>query len=188
MVAPSAIVVIGASLGGTRALQAVLPALPAGFPLPIAVVLHRSADSEAGLGSALQQDCRLTVVEAEDKQEIERGHVYLAPAGYHLLIEGGHCALSIEEPVNFALPSIDVLFESAADSCGERVVGVVLTGNSSDGAEGLATIKRHGGLVIVQDPATAEGTIMPAAAIAATKVDEILPLIEIGPFLARLAQ
>ncbi len=202
------IVVVGCSLGGLRALQTVLADLPADFPGTVVIVQHREAGSDETLVELLRQHSRLPVGEPEDKDPILPGRVYLAPPDYHLLIETtkrppdhpttrlpdhptmrlpGHFALSTDEPVNYARPSIDVLFESAADAYGERVIGVILTGANADGAQGLAAIKRRGGLTIVQDPATAEAPAMPEAAIAAAQVDAVLPLQEIGLFLKNAA-
>ena len=175
------IVVIGASAGGLKALQALLETLPATFLLPIVIVQHRSADTADLLRPMLQRSSALPVSEPEDKQGILPGRVYLAPADYHLLVEPGHFTLSLEEPVWSARPAIDVLFESAADAYGERTIGVILTGANRDGARGLAAIKRRGGLAIVQDPATATNPAMPTAASAGA--DRILSLLEIGPFL-----
>lgn len=184
---PCELVVIGASRGGLRALEAVLGALPAGFGPPVAIVQHRDKTAPETLAELLQRRSPRPVVEAEDKQPIRPGHVYLAPADYHLLVDAGHFALSTEPPVHHARPSVDVLFESAAEAYRERVTGVVLTGASTDGAEGLAAIKRHGGLTVAQDPATAEAPAMPEAAIAAGAADHVLPLAEIGPFLVARA-
>ena len=125
----------------------------------------------------------LPVADANDKTPIEPGHVYLAPPDYHLLVQPGYFSLSTDDRVHFARPSIDVLFESAADAYRERVVGVILTGANADGAAGLSRIKRSGGVAVVQDPLTAERNEMPGAALAATAADAILPLGEIGPFL-----
>ncbi|MFP5261730.1 MAG: chemotaxis protein CheB [Blastocatellia bacterium] len=180
------LVVIGASLGGFHALEAVLGGLPAEFPLPIAVVQHRSSDSDELLPTLLRRKSRLPVVEAEDKQSIIPGQVFIAPANYHLLVEEGHFALSTEGPVQFARPSVDVLFESAADAYREKVVAVLLSGSNSDGARGVSLVKEYGGLAIVQDPASAEGRQMPEAAMAAAPVDQVLPLSEIAPFLRGL--
>lgn len=174
------LIVIGTSLGGLHALQVVLGALPQGFPLPLAVVQHRERNALPLLSQLLQKSTALSVLEVEDKQVIYGGQVYLAPPDYHLLVEAGHFALSTDAPVWYARPSIDVLFESAADTYAERAIGVILTGANPDGAQGLAAIKRRGGLAIVQDPATAESRVMPDAAIAATPVDTVLPLDEIG--------
>ena len=176
--------VIGASLGGLQALETLLAGLPQAFPLPAVVAQHRHKDSR-DLVALLQRYSLLPVSEVEDKEEIRPGRVYLAPADYHLLIEASHFALSLEAPVEYARPSIDVLFESAAEAYAERVIGVILTGASQDGARGLAKIKVSGGLTVVQSPATAEGQVMPAAAIAATQVDQILPLSEIALFLTQ---
>ncbi|MBI2876293.1 MAG: chemotaxis protein CheB, partial [Candidatus Tectomicrobia bacterium] len=153
---------------------------------PVAVAQHRQKGSDDTLAMLLQRFTVLSVGEAEDKEAILPGHIYLAPPDYHLLVEEGHFSLSTEAPVWYARPSIDLLFESAADAYAERVIGVILTGASPDGARGLARIKERGGLAIVQDPATAESRIMPEAAIAATEIDQILPLEAIGPFLAGL--
>ncbi|MDI6777288.1 MAG: chemotaxis protein CheB [Syntrophales bacterium] len=179
------LVVIGASRGGMRVLEKLLSALPKEFSLPVVVVQHRGGDTEDVLVRLLQEHCALTVKEPEDKEVILLGHVYLAPADYHLLVEGDHFAMSNAEPVWYSRPSIDVLFESAADSYGERVIGVILTGNNQDGAKGLAAIKNQGGTAIVQDPATAEARVMPEAAIAATNIDRILSPEKIGPFLVK---
>ena len=184
-----AIIVVGASLGGLHALKVVLGGLPRGFALPVVVVQHRRYDADETLAQLLQRHSVVPVSEAEDKQPIEPGHVYLAPASYHVLVERtepGPClALSTEGPVSYARPSIDVLFESAADAYGERAIGVILTGTNQDGAAGLAAITACGGLGIVQDPATAEAPAMPSAAIAATTIKHILPLAAIAPFLSR---
>jgi two-component system chemotaxis response regulator CheB len=180
------LIVVGASLGGFHALEVLLANLPGDFPLPIAVVQHRSSDSDELLPGLLQRKSRLAVVEAEDKQAIIPGRVFIAPANYHLLIEEGHFALSTEGPVQFARPSVDVLFESAADAYREKVVAVLLSGSNSDGARGIALVKEYGGLAIVQDPASAESSHMPQAAIAAARIDKVLPLPEIARFLGKL--
>ncbi len=178
------LVVLGGSLGGMRALQAILAGLPRDWAIPLAVVLHRGKDSDTTLPDHLQKSTELVVQEAEDKMEIAPGHLYLAPPDYHLMIEDGHLALSTDAPVNYARPSIDVLFESAADAYAERVAGIVLTGANRDGASGLAAITARGGFTIVQDPENAEAREMPEAAIAATRVDQVLPLEQIASFLA----
>ncbi|MDF0552230.1 chemotaxis protein CheB [Kamptonema sp. UHCC 0994] len=211
------IVVIGTSLGGLQALTTLLGDLPESFPLPVVIVQHRHKNSNNILSDYLQQQISLPVTEAEDKEAIAPGRVYLAPADYHLLIESP-CysdfsihesnfkvaiapvldkaeilnrgaptfALSTEAPVCHARPSIDVLFESAADALGEKVIGIILTGASSDGSKGLAKIKAKGGLTFVQEPDSAECRIMPAAAIAAVEVDWILPLSKIARCLVNL--
>ncbi len=181
------IVVIGASLGGLRALKAILFALPGNFRLPLAIVQHRSSDAGDELQFALQDGCALRVREACDKDAIEPGTVTLAPPNYHLLVEADHFALSTEAPVYYARPSIDVLFESAAEAMGARAIGVVLTGALSDGALGLAAIQRHGGLALIESAATAHAAAMPAAAALATVNATVLKLEEIGPHLIELS-
>jgi two-component system chemotaxis response regulator CheB len=123
------------------------------------------------------------VTEPDDKEAIQSGHVYVAPSDYHLLIDDGRFALSTDPPVQHARPSIDVLFASAADAHANRTIGVILTGTNPDGAQGLAAIKQCGGLAVVQDPSTAEGQAMPAAAIDAGRIDHILPLRDIATLL-----
>jgi two-component system chemotaxis response regulator CheB len=183
---PYALVVIGASRGGFEALKVLLGGLPPTFPPPVAIAQHRASDAETDFSAMLQRYCPLTVREPEDKEAILPGHVYLAPMGYHLLVEPGAFALSTDAPVLFARPAIDVLFESAADAYGEGTIGVVLTGASADGARGLARIKSRGGYAIVQDPAGAHSPVMPKAAIAATSVDRVLPVGAIAPSLVQL--
>jgi len=183
------IVVIGASLGGTRALSSLLSALPGHFPLPLGIVLHRAVESDdATLQQLLQSHSTLPVLEAEDKMPIAAGHIYLAPANYHLLVGHVEFSLSTEAPVGFARPSIDVLFESASAAHGNKTVGVLLTGASGDGAWGAARIRERGGTVVVQDPETAECPVMPRAAIAADAATSILPLEAIPGLLADLSQ
>lgn len=182
------VVVIGASLGGLDALRVLLSALSASFPWPLAIVQHRSAEDVADtLPNLLQRRCALPVREAEDKDPMIDGHVYVAPPDYHLLIERGAFALSTEARVSLARPSIDVLFDSAVAAFGASVVAVVLTGASADGARGAALVKARGGTLLVQDPATAESGVMPLAAIAAAPADRVLPLAALGEYLNRLA-
>ena len=146
------IVVVGTSSGGLKALQTLLSGLPARFPLPLVIVQHRGKDSEAGLCEFLDQASSLPVTEPEDKESLLAEHVYLAPRDYHLLIEEKSFALSTESPVAFARPSIDVLFESAADEYKEHAIGVILTGANRDGARGLARIKTNGGITTGRRP------------------------------------
>jgi two-component system chemotaxis response regulator CheB len=181
------IIVVGTSYGGLAALQTMLPALAPDFRMPVVIVQHRGKDSD-NLCEFLQRHSALPLSEPNDKEAIAPGRVYLAPRDYHLLIERDGFALSTEAPVAYARPSVNVLFESAADVYQEHVVGVVLTGTNTDGARGLAKIKSYGGLCVVEDPASAESRGMPAAAIAATPVDAILPLARIAPFLNQLSQ
>lgn len=180
------LIVIGASYGGLSALALLLPELASEFPLPVVIVQHRKKDGDDGLCEYLSRRSHLPLIEPNDKEKVEPGRVYLAPRDYHLLVEESIFALSTESPVAYARPSIDVLFESAADVYHERVVGVILTGANRDGAQGLARIKSLGGLAVVQDPRSAESPAMPEAAINATAVDRILPLPGIAPYLNEL--
>jgi two-component system chemotaxis response regulator CheB len=180
------IVVIGASYGGLSALQVILPEFSPEFPMPVVIVQHRRREVDDGLCEYLRKRSRLPLSEPNDKEVVEAGHVYLAPPDYHLLIERSIFTLSTESPVGYARPSIDVLFESAADVYHERIVGVILTGSNRDGARGLSRIKSLGGLTVVQDPSDAESRAMPEAAIEASAVDRILPLSGIAPFLNEL--
>lgn len=172
------LIVIGASSGGSKAISTILNKLPREFPVPIAIVLHRAENSDA-LSNVLQRNCALKVLEVIDKTEIQKGYVYLAPANYHLIIDKTYFSLSVDEPVHFARPSIDILCESAADSFGAHVIGVLLTGSSSDGAEGLFLIKQCGGYTIVEDPKTATSKIMPEAALKLDAASQVLELEEI---------
>jgi two-component system chemotaxis response regulator CheB len=183
---PFELVVVGASSGGLKALQVLLSELSKRFQLPMVIVQHRGKDSDSGLCEYLARDCELPIREPDDKEPILGGHVYLAPHDYHLMIEKGSFALSTDPPVAFARPSIDLMFESAAEEYGERIIGVILTGANSDGARGLARIKAHGGLTLVEDPAEATFPDMPLAAIQASKVDWIVPLKQIVPVLEQL--
>ena len=180
------LVVVGASWGGMKAIGTLLSGLPAGFGAAVVIAQHRGVTSTGGLAHVLERTAGLPVKDADDKEPIRAGCVYLAPADYHLLVESGEFALSIDEHVQFSRPSIDVLFESAADAYGRRAVGVLLTGSNDDGARGLRAIQRRGGLTIAQDPATAEAPAMPAAAISAGAADKVLPLTAIAPLLVEL--
>ena len=181
------LIVIGTSWGGLQAIEILLSGLPKDFPLAIAIAQHRQRNAGDLLCNLLQRHSVLPVLEVEDKVAIAPGYVYLAPADYHLLVEPGNFALSIEAPVLYSRPSIDLLFESAADAYTDRAIGVILTGANKDGSQGLATLKRRGGLAIVQEPSEAESSSMPTAAIAATQVDYILPLTKISSCLINLA-
>ena len=182
------IVCVGASMGGVAALQNLLPQLAADFALPLVIVQHRGRAGGGGLCEFLRKQSPLPFDEPEDKEEIVPGRVYLAPRDYHLLVGREGFALSTESPVGFARPSIDVLFETAADVYGARAVGVILTGANRDGARGLARIKARGGYAIVQEPASAATRSMPEAALRATTVNDVLPLAEIAPLLNRLSR
>ena len=180
-------VVIGGSLGGQQALCKLLPALPARYPLAVIVVLHRHRHAQDAAGRWLSEVCALPVCAIEDKSPIVPGRLHVCPANYHVLIEAQRTfALSIEPPVNFARPSIDVLFESAAQVYGPSLVGVLLSGASTDGAAGLAAIKARGGAVYCQDPRSAVERIMPAAGCRATRVDRIASPEALGRELSEL--
>ncbi|MFZ5425477.1 MAG: chemotaxis protein CheB [Thermodesulfobacteriota bacterium] len=180
-------VVIGVSSGGLSALSTILPKLPEDFPASIIVVQHMSPGADDFLARHLDNVCALKVREAEDKDILEPGRVYIAPPNYHLMVEeGGALALSIEPRVNYSRPSVDVLFETAADAFADRLVGVVLTGANNDGAKGLKRIKQYGGLTIVQSPDTAQAGAMPRAAMETAGPHHVLPLDSIAPFLIDL--
>ena len=180
------LIAVGASWGGLKALRAIAHGLPPHFRVPIAFVQHRSKES-AALRDLLQDCTSLIVFEVEDKQPIMGGYIYLAPPDYHLLVDGDEFSLSVDEPVRYSRPSIDVFFESVAERFGAGAVGVVLTGANEDGAEGLRQIAARGGLAIVQDPRTAESPIMPRAALKAVPAAQTLPLERIAPYLVSLA-
>ena len=183
------LIAIGCSMGGMAAMEQIFGVLPAQFPVPIVVAQHRYRTSGEALPNFLRRHSKLNVVDADDKQWIKPGNVYLAPADYHLMVDdGGELSLSVDAAVAYSRPSIDVLFESAADAYREGLVGVVLTGANADGARGAHRIKQRGGFVVVQDPETAESPKMPQSAIAAARVDRILPLNRIGPFLVELCR
>ncbi len=180
------VVAMGASWGGLHALGVVLGGLPDGFAAPIVVAQHRGRD-DGMLAHLLDRRCALSVREAEDKDPLVAGEVRVAPPGYHLLVERDGVALSVDEPVAFSRPSIDVLLASVAASHGARAVGVILTGANGDGAAGLRAIRRRGGTAIVQDPAEAERAQMPRAALAACPDAQVRPLAAIAPELTQLA-
>jgi two-component system, chemotaxis family, protein-glutamate methylesterase/glutaminase len=181
------LVVIGTSWGGLAALQSLLPHVPGDLAAPVVVAQHRGPDSlsHAMIG-LVQAYTTLGVREADDKDSLAPGQLYLAPPDYHLLVQPGTLHLSVEEQVRYSRPSIDVLFETAAEAYGERTVGVVLTGANADGALGLQAIQEQGGYTIVQDPAEAERPEMPAAALAQIEPDTVARLEEIGPLLGEL--
>ncbi len=177
------LVVVGTSLGGLTALQQIFRSLRSHFPLPIVVVQHRHRSSSDSLPQFLERQASIPVKDAEDKEYIRPGRIYLAPPDYHLLIERGGFSLTLEGPVNYSRPSIDLLFESAADSYGEKVIGILLTGANQDGAEGIKRIRSRGGYTIVQDPSTAEAPEMPQSALNITEVDQILPIKKVAATL-----
>lgn len=187
MAAPYKVIAIGVSAGGLATLPVIINNLPADFPMAVIVVQHAADDSGSFLAEYLNRSSAIAVQEAAEKEPIRPAVVYIAPPGYHLLVEeDATFSLSVDERVNYSRPSIDVLFESAAETFADRLIGLILTGASNDGSKGLEIIKSHGGLAIVQDPATAEADFMPRSAIQTVDVDHILPLDKIAPFLIGL--
>lgn len=181
------VVVIGASAGGIRAVTAVLSVLPEDFALPIIVVQHVHPHSGGYISHILGAKCALIVKQADEKEPVLGGTVYIAPPNYHLMLETDRSfSLSVAAPVNYSRPAIDVLFESTIDAYYDKIVCIVLTGANNDGSQGAAKIHRAGGYVIVQDPLTAEADSMPRATLAATIVDKVLPLEQIGVYLLQL--
>lgn len=180
-------VVVGSSAGGVTALQRLLRALPADFPVPILVVQHIAPGSASALASVLGHVCALSVKEAQECEAVQAGMVYLAPPNYHLLVEmDATLSLSTDAPVCFSRPSIDVLFESAAHAFGPGLIGVVLTGANHDGSQGMKQVKAKGGVAIVQDPVDAETPRMPQAVLETVAVDHVLPLDRIAGLLQQL--
>lgn len=180
-------IVIGVSAGGLSALRVILAQLPVNYKIPVIIVQHRHPESDNIFEHMLEEICSISVKQIEDKENIDVSTVYVAPPNYHVLVEEDlSFSLSIEDKVNYARPSIDVLFESAADAICPDLIGVILTGANNDGSKGLKKIKEMGGIAIVQEPETAEVAAMPRAAINLTPVDNILPLEKIGRFLVDL--
>lgn len=178
---------IGGSAGGARVVGKILEALPAGFDTPLVVVLHIARQGGQYLPVTLSTHTDLRVAPAEDKERVDPGCVHLAVPDYHLLVElDRSLSLSQDERVRFSRPSIDVLFESAAEAYGEALVGVLLTGANEDGSRGLHTIHEFGGRTIVEDPDTAEVRTMPEAALALFDPDHVLPATQIGATLHQL--
>jgi two-component system chemotaxis response regulator CheB len=178
------LICIGASWGGLHAVGRVLSDIPGELEQPIVIAQHRHPDAlEGTLAELLRLRIARPVRDVEDKMPIEPRHVYIAPPDYHLLVQHGSFSLSLDERVQYARPSIDVLFESAAYAYGPALIGIILTGANADGAAGLALVKRRGGVAVIQDPAEAARRAMPDAAIATTAADAILPLEEIGKFV-----
>jgi two-component system chemotaxis response regulator CheB len=180
-------IVIGASAGGIEALSALLPALPRGGQVAVFVVLHLPRDRDSLLADIFRPRCAFDVREAEDKEPVSPGSIYFAAPDYHLLLdEGPRLALSVDEPVMFSRPSIDVLFESAADLYGPRLLGIVLSGANGDGAVGLKKVHAAGGLAWVQDPAEAKAALMPEMAMKEVPDSRVLSLAEMASLLGTL--
>nr|WP_036516148.1 chemotaxis protein CheB [Nevskia soli] len=181
-------IVIGASAGGVEAMSAILPALPARLRAAVFVVLHLPRERPSLLVDIFSHKCALPVREAQDKEPVEPGTIYFAPPDYHLLLDAGpSLSLSADELVHYSRPSIDVLFESAADQYGARLLGIILTGGNRDGAAGLAAVRRRGGVTLVQEPGEAQVPLMPESALKEGPVDFVLPLERIAALLRTLA-
>lgn len=182
------VIVIGVSTGGVKALKTLLSGLNSDFPLPILVVSHIIPEADDGLPLLMDTFTSLRVKEADEGEILNAATVYFAPANYHLLVEsGGKISLSVDPPVNFARPSIDVLFESAAITYGCSLIGVVLTGAGIDGSKGLEYIQKAGGITIVQNPEDAEMSSMPTSALRTVHPDFICSLHEMPALFWRLA-
>lgn len=180
-------IVIGASAGGMDAIKSILMPLQEGFSVPILIVQHLSPHSDGYMAKYLNELCKINVKEADEKEKILPGNAYIAPANYHLLIEKDETlSLTVDPKVNYSRPSIDILFESAAEVYENKLIGIILTGGNGDGSKGLKMIKEFGGLTIVQDPSTAEADFMPRAAIKVSEVDYILSLNKISNKLINL--
>jgi two-component system, chemotaxis family, protein-glutamate methylesterase/glutaminase len=183
-----AITVVGTSWGGLAALRELVSCLPPDLPLPVVMIQHRHKMSDDALPRLLQDRTSLNVCEVEDKMPIEPGRLYVAPADYHVLIEpDSYFTLSVEEPIRYSRPSIDLTFMSAADAFGGRTIGVVLTGANADGAAGLKRIAERGGATLIQEPVTAESPTMPSAALEAVPKARVMILSQIGSAIAELA-
>ena len=179
------LVVVGVSAGGLQALCTIAGALTVDFSMAVVIVQHRSMDSYALCD--VRQDCtRLPIHEITDKEPIVAGNIFLAPPDYHVLVERGYFSLSVDDPIRHSRPSIDLMFETAADAYGRDVIGVVLTGANHDGAYGLRQIVDRGGAAIVQDPATAEVAVMPRAALAAVPEATVVAVEDVAPLLLSL--
>ncbi|WP_443750007.1 chemotaxis protein CheB [Asticcacaulis solisilvae] len=182
-------IAIGVSAGGLKALSAILPLLPADFSIPVFIVIHLPPGKTSIVSDLFADKCQVVVREAEDKAPIEPGVVYFAPPDYHLLVEpDGYLSLSNDEPVLFSRPSVDVLFESAADAYGPALVGIVLTGANNDGAQGLKAIMAAGGQGLIEKPEEAYASMMPKSAIDACPDARIMSLDEIAAFVCGLGQ
>lgn len=182
-------IVIGASAGGIQAISTILSGLPASFQLPIIIVLHIPSSHPSTLSKLFKNIVKIDVKEAEEKENIKRGTIYFASPGYHLLIEKDHTfSFSNEAPVYFSRPSIDVTFESAAWTYGEKLVALLLTGANQDGANGLRIIKESGGTTIVQDPAGAEQPEMPRSGLPYVLPENIMSLNQISEYLLKAGQ
>lgn len=180
-------VVIGCSAGGIEALSEILPSLSGDMSCPVLIVQHISPETDGFLAHFLDESCQVTVKEAEDGEDIKSGFVYVAPANYHLLVEKNrNLSLSVDSHVNYSRPSIDVLFETASWVYQEHLIGILLTGASADGSQGLKSVQEQGGMTVVQDPSTAMVPFMPQSALDLIQVDHLLSLEKISTLLSNL--
>lgn len=177
-------IVMGASAGGLAAISKILETLPRGYGVPILLVQHRSKDSTDIFEEVLQRKSDIRVKQADEKEKILPGWVYVAPPDYHMLVEKDRTlSFSYDPPVQFSRPSIDVLFESAALVYQARLVGIILTGTNRDGTRGIQRISEEGGLTIAQDPEEAQYSDMTRSAIGTKAVRHVWPLSHIANFL-----
>ena len=182
-------IAFGASAGGIEVLAELLPALARGAGTAAFVVLHRRRDRVSLLPRIFAPRCVLAVCEPDDKQEVQSDSIYFAPSDYHMLIDAGpRIALSADAPVHYSRPSIDVLFESAADVYGSHLLAIVLSGGNADGADGALAVRQAGGVVVVQDPRCARVAAMPQAVLDCMQPDAVLPVAAISQLLASLAR
>ena len=182
------LMIIGGSAGSLQVILGILSVIQPDFPIPILIVLHRNSVFESSLEDLLASRTRAPIKEVEEKEPILPGAIYIAPADYHVLIEGDHTfSLDYSERVNFSRPSIDVTFRCASDVYGAGLICLLLSGGNADGVEGLQYVKGRGGVVVVQDPATAEVPYMPQHAVSQAEVDFLVPAEELPAFLKGLA-
>lgn len=178
------IIVIGCSLGGFQTLSKLLKPFPQDYPYPIVIVQHRQKHEKSALEKVIQNKTQLTVKQADEKEEIKKAMVYIAPPDYHLLMEDNfRFSLSSDSLVNFSRPSIDVLFETASEACGEKLIAIILSGANEDGARGISKIRKNKGITIAQKPDSAECSIMPEAAIKTGNIQKVLTIEQIITFL-----
>jgi two-component system chemotaxis response regulator CheB len=181
-------IVIGTSAGGVEALLRILPTIPANMPCAILVVVHLPRERPSLLTEIFRHKAAMAVDEAIDKAEIKPGHIYFAPPDYHMLVDvGPQIALSVDDVIQYSRPSIDVLFESAADIYGKHLLGILLTGGNEDGAAGMAYIAASGGITILQDPDEAVASAMPEAARKLMTPSHVLRLNDIAAYLINIA-
>jgi Chemotaxis response regulator containing a CheY-like receiver domain and a methylesterase domain len=181
---PSRIILIGGSAGSLNGVLSILPELTGSLPFAVIIVLHRKPASENILVHLLAAKTRLVVKEAEEKEPILPGHVYIAPADYHLLVEKEYSfSLDVSEKIHYSRPSIDVTFESAAEAFGPNALALLLSGANIDGAAGMQKIKACGGICMVQEPGSAEVGVMPQQAIDTVAVDKILPIEKMAAWI-----